>query len=98
MYNVGNFVRVKRPQTKIGLKKKLRNDLWSDPLEVSKVFSEQNVEIKLNDGKRKTVNTCNIKLKESERLVNYKEKPSKQKQYITRYGRVSKRIIKAIAI
>ncbi|RNA21376.1 hypothetical protein BpHYR1_024647, partial [Brachionus plicatilis] len=44
-YNVGDQVRVKLPQTRIGLKKKLRNDLWSEPLKITKVISEQNIEV-----------------------------------------------------
>ncbi|RNA11645.1 Transposon Ty3-I Gag-Pol poly [Brachionus plicatilis] len=36
-YNVGDQERVKLPQTRIGLKKKLRNDLWSEPLKITKL-------------------------------------------------------------
>lgn len=55
-YNVGNQVRVYKPQTKAGLKTKLRNDLWSDKVEVVEVPSKQNVKILLPKGKQKIVN------------------------------------------
>jgi hypothetical protein len=47
-YKEGDLIRVYKPQTKIGLKKKLRNDKWSEPLRISKVLSEKNVEVDLN--------------------------------------------------
>ena len=43
-FKVGDKVRVKMPQTKVGLKKKLRNDLWSDPVKRNKI--KQKIEIK----------------------------------------------------
>jgi hypothetical protein len=47
VYEPGEQVRVKKPLTPVGLKAKLRTDLWSEPVEVTKVLSKQNVEIKL---------------------------------------------------
>jgi hypothetical protein len=51
-------VRIKQPLTKVGLKKKLRNDHWNDPVQIIDVKSDQNIEIELN-GKRKIVNVDN---------------------------------------
>ncbi|RNA25304.1 hypothetical protein BpHYR1_001126, partial [Brachionus plicatilis] len=48
---IGDFVRVYMPQTKSGLKKKLLNDLCSEPWKISKVLSEQNIEITSNGKK-----------------------------------------------
>ena len=50
-------------KTMSGLKKKLRNDLWSEPHIITKVLSEQNVEL---NGK-KVVNVNNIKKKEGDK-------------------------------
>ena len=44
-YRVGDWIRVKQPQTKVGLKRKQRNDFWSDPYMITNVLSEQNVVI-----------------------------------------------------
>ena len=82
-YQVGDLIRLKMPQTKIGLKSKLRNDKWSEPLEIKKVISDQNVEVTWND-KAKIVNVNNVKKKERDREVIRKEST------ITRSGRVSK--------
>ena len=60
-YKIGDQVRIKQPQTKIGLKKKLRNDLWSDPFEVTRVISNQNIEVKLRNNKIKIININNVK-------------------------------------
>ena len=49
--------------TQTGLKKKLRNDNWSDPYVINKVISNQNIEINLPEGKRKVVNVNNLKRK-----------------------------------
>lgn len=67
-YRVGDLVRIKQPQTKIGLKCKLRNDLWSDPYPITRVTSEQNVEVKINE-KTKIVNVNNVKPKERDRCI-----------------------------
>lgn len=88
VYSVGDAVRIKRPQTKVGLKKKLRNDRWSEPVEVTRVLSDQNVEIKLHD-KLKVVNTNNIKHKESSRLVKIAGENIRINPTITRSGRIS---------
>ena len=68
-YSVGDLVRIKNHVTKTGLKKKLRNDLWSDPIKVTKIVSDQNIEIDLN-GTLKIVHIDNVKLKEPDRLTN----------------------------
>ena len=44
-YRVGEEVRLRQPQTQVGLKKKLRNDFWSQPKEITKLISPQNIEI-----------------------------------------------------
>jgi hypothetical protein len=69
-YCVGDWIRVKQPQTKVGLKRKLRNDFWSDPYRITNVLSEQNVEIDYK-GQKKVVNVDNIKRKEPIRILNY---------------------------
>ena len=86
LFKTGDLVRVKQPLTKIGLKKKLRNDHWSEPMEIKNVPSEQNVEIQLPNGKRKIVNNNNIKLKEQKRTF---AEVVRMEPTITRYGRVS---------
>jgi hypothetical protein len=85
-YKEGEEIRLKRPQTIVGLKKKLRNDLWSEPYKITKVISDQNVEIDLGNTK-KVVNVNNIKKKEPERLTleNIRNTPT-----TTRSGRISK--------
>ena len=62
-------MRIKNHVTKTGLKKKLRNDLWSDPIKVTKIVSDQNIEIDLN-GTLKIVHIDNVKRKEPDRLTN----------------------------
>ncbi|CAF0859482.1 unnamed protein product [Brachionus calyciflorus] len=78
-------VRIKQPQTKINLKKKLRNDLWSDPVKIVDVLSNQNILIE-NKGKRKIVNINNVKKKEPDRkcFEKIRNLPTK-----TRSGRIS---------
>ena len=63
-YRVIELNRLKQPATKVGLKKKLRNDLWSKPFKIIRVISPQNVEIALNGNKTKVVNVNNIKKSE----------------------------------
>ena len=60
-YQEGDSVRLKQPQTKTGLTKKLRNDKRSEPYTVKRVISPQNVEIRLGNNKDKVVNVNNIK-------------------------------------
>ncbi len=80
-YKEGDLVRVKQPQTKVGLKKKLRRDLWSQPRTVTKVVSPENVEI----DHKKIVNVNNIKKKEPTRANEIiRNTPT-----ITRFGRTS---------
>ena len=62
------------PATKIGLKKKLRTDLWKGPYEVQKVGDKGNIELKIG-GKSKWENQDQTKKKEPIR---------------TRFGRVSR--------
>ena len=85
-YNVGDKVRVYKPQTIVGLKKKLRNDLWSEPCRINKVMSDQNVEIEHNN-KRKVVNVNNIKKKEPDRCSN---EIIRETTTYTKSGRLSK--------
>ena len=40
VYKEGDSVRIKRPLTQTALKKKLRNDNWSDPYVINKVISD----------------------------------------------------------
>jgi transposase InsO family protein len=70
-FEEGKFVREKQQLTKIGLKKKLRNDFWSEPREITKVISEQNIEIKMPNGKVKRVNTNNVKKAEKPRKSEF---------------------------
>ena len=80
VYKEGEEVRLKQPQTKVGLKKKLRNDNWSEPRTITKVINDQNIEI---DGK-KVVNVNNIKKKEPAREM------IRTTNTVTRFGRISK--------
>ena len=79
-YEVGDEVRIKQPQTKIGLKKKLRKDIWSEPRKITRVISPENVEI----NNKKVVNVNNIKKKEPTREI------IRSSDTITRFGRKSK--------
>lgn len=85
-YQVGDEVRLKNFQTKVGLKKKLRNDLWSEPFKITKILSDQNIEIDINN-KKKVINVNNVKKKEPERIF-YKK--IRSMPTITRSGRTSK--------
>ena len=51
---VGEFLRLKSPVTKTGLKTKLRRDIYQGPYEVTKTFENGNVDLSIN-GKYKTV-------------------------------------------
>jgi hypothetical protein len=86
VYQEGEFVRVKQPLTKVGLKRKLRSDHWSEPREVSKVLSKQNIEIILPNGNKKVINVNNAKKKEKPRAWNefIKSTPT-----VTNSGRIS---------
>lgn len=88
-YRVNDYVRVKRQQTRVGLKKKLRNDHWSEPLRVSKVVCDQNVEVEIGN-KTKIVNVNNIKKKEPTRSQEIIRKVPT----VTRYGRTSRPTIR----
>jgi hypothetical protein len=55
VFKEGEYVRLRQFPTKIELKKKLRNDHYSDLVQITKVISNQNVEIKLKN-KSKVVN------------------------------------------
>ena len=83
VYKEGDEVRVKQLATKVGLKRKLRNDLWSDAYKITKVVSPTNVEIQFKN-KTKVINVNNIKKKELNREV------IRDKETVTRFGRVSK--------
>ena len=82
VYKEGDEVRVKQLATKVGLKRKLRNDLWSDAYKITKVVSPTNVEIQFKN-KTKVINVNNIKKKELNREV------IRDKETVTRFGRVS---------
>ncbi|CAF1114090.1 unnamed protein product [Brachionus calyciflorus] len=82
-YKIGEEVRIKLPQTKIGLKPKLRNDKWSEPRKIRNVITAQNVSLE-PDGK--IVNVNNIKKKEPKRNAEFiRSSPQK-----TRFGRTTK--------
>ena len=61
-YKIGDLIRIRQPLTKIGLKKKIRNDIWSDPMEITRCVSSRTVEVKLPNGKVKNVASDNIKM------------------------------------
>jgi hypothetical protein len=67
-YKEGEYVRLKIHPTKIGLKKKLRNDNYGDPVKINQVLSEQNIEVLIKD-KPKIINVRNCKPKEPDRIV-----------------------------
>ena len=79
-YKVDDQIRLKQMKTRVGLKRKLRNDLWSEPKRITKVISPENVEIE----SKKIVNVNNIKKKEPDREV-IRNEPT-----ITRSGRIAK--------
>lgn len=85
IYKPNEEVRIKQPQTKTNLKKKLRNDLWSNPLKIEDVLSDQNLVVNYK-GKSKVVNVNNVKKKEPTRKYseNIRSFPTK-----TRSGRTS---------
>ena len=78
-YEVGDEVRLKQPQTKLGLKKKLKKDIWSEPKKNTRVISPENVEI----NSKKVVNVNHIKKKEPTREI------IRSSDTITRFGRKS---------
>ena len=47
-YQIDDWIRVERPATQVGLKKKFRRDLWSEPVQIIRVNSTENVLIKEN--------------------------------------------------
>lgn len=81
-FKEGDYVRVKQKQIKLGLKKKLSNQKYSDPCKITKIISDQNIEINVK-GKNKIVNVDNVKKKEKDR-ENINNKIT-----VTRYGRIS---------
>lgn len=89
VYKVDELVRLKQPLTKVGLKAKLRNDKWSDPLRISRIISSENVEIELPNKKKKVVNVNNIK-KVVDYSRNQEEEYIRSDDTVTRYGRVSR--------
>jgi hypothetical protein len=68
VYKEGDLVRLHQPKTPTGLKTKLRRDKWSKAYKVTRVLSDQTVEIDLG-GKTKIVCVNNIKKKGPERLL-----------------------------
>jgi 3-dehydroquinate synthetase len=67
VYTEGESVRVKKPQTPVGLKEKLRSDRWSEKMKINKVISEQNIEVVLPNQKTKILNVNNVKHAELDR-------------------------------
>jgi hypothetical protein len=67
VYKEGGFVRVKKPQTPVGLKEKLRSDRWSEKVKINKVISDQNIEVVLPNQKTKVLNVNNVKHAELDR-------------------------------
>jgi hypothetical protein len=68
VYKVGDWVRVKRPQTRIGLKTKLRKDLWSEPFQITRVLSNKNIEVQWTPKQKKALSVDNVKPKEPDRI------------------------------
>jgi len=60
LFEIGDKVRVEAPATKVGLKKKLRKDLWTGPFVVINRNENSNVEV-LIDGKSKWIHCDRIK-------------------------------------
>ena len=83
VYKEGDEVRVKQFATKVGLKRKSRNDLWSDAYKITKVISPSNVEIQFKN-KTKVINVNNVYKKELNREV------IRDKETVTRFSKVSK--------
>jgi hypothetical protein len=79
----GDLIRVKTHTIKPGLKRKLQNKKWSDPVKILKVVSPQNVEIEFK-GKTKILNVNNIK-----KLISSPE-IIRANPTITKSGRISK--------
>jgi hypothetical protein len=52
-YRVGQLIRVHSPATKVGLKTKLRSNLWQGPYPIVTVYNNGNVDIKIGDKIRK---------------------------------------------
>ncbi len=77
-FKVGDSVRIKQPLTPVGLKKKLRNNHWSDAVQVTKVISEQNVEVRLPNGKLKVLNVNNVKRSNEEAKFFEEKKTQKE--------------------
>jgi hypothetical protein len=75
-FEVGDKVRLWAPATRVGLKTKLRHDLFKGPYVITRTWPSGNVEINVN-GKRRVVHANNIKkaepirteIKEVSRLV-----------------------------
>ena len=63
------MVRVNAPATKVGRKKKMRNDLWKGPVVITRVGDKGNVKIEI-DGKRKWVHSNRIKPAEIGRSIS----------------------------
>lgn len=59
-YSVGDWVRINKPATPIGLKRKLRGDWWGEPREVVEV-NTANVCVKGPDGKVKWIHVERVK-------------------------------------
>jgi hypothetical protein len=69
-YKVGDRVRLHSPATKIGLKTKLRNDIWHGPYDIINVYDNGNVDLLINN-KIKRVHINRIKPAEVQRNVPF---------------------------
>ena len=58
-YKIGDLVRVESPATKMGLKKKLRKDLWAGPYQIVNINNKSNVEV-LIGGTRKWIHSNRV--------------------------------------
>jgi hypothetical protein len=100
VYKVGDFVRLRSKTIHQGLKSKIRNDKFGDPMEIVEVLSPQNIRIKWK-GSTKVINVDNCKPKEPDRINDQPRQSLRSREvvtskplsvsktgYTTRYGRV----------
>jgi hypothetical protein len=69
-YRVGDLIRLHSPSTKIGLKTKLRNEIWHGPFEIINVYDNGNVDILINT-KIRRVHMNRINPAESQRIGSF---------------------------
>jgi hypothetical protein len=91
-YNEGDKVRVWSPATKIGLKTKLRNDIYKGPCTVTRTWPNGNIEIDITseDVSRTAWPRATNASKNAERISQDQVKQNRDKEsYVTRYGRLT---------